>query len=95
MNSAGLRQAGLLGELFSAQQITVVQSSPRLRARQTAWSIANACELPVAVVPADCGRLPKGVRPIDSCKLTLPLFVLLGERQAAVQMASSAAQNGC
>jgi broad specificity phosphatase PhoE len=52
LNSAGIRQAGLLGELLSAQQITVVQSSPRLRARQTARSIANACELPVAVVPA-------------------------------------------
>jgi broad specificity phosphatase PhoE len=59
LNSTGLQQAHLLAERFERERISCVQSSPRLRARQTAQSIATKLELPVEIVP-DVDELDTG-----------------------------------
>jgi broad specificity phosphatase PhoE len=52
LSSTGLVQAEELRRRFNAIDIAAVQTSPRLRARQTAHAIADGQELPVEVVPA-------------------------------------------
>lgn len=52
LSSAGRKQARRLGEWFAREKITHLQSSPLLRARQTAEAISKALMLPVEIVPA-------------------------------------------
>jgi len=59
LDDVGLRQARALAERFSRENISVVQSSPRQRAIQTAAPIAERRNMPVTIQPAideiDCG----------------------------------------
>jgi probable phosphoglycerate mutase len=52
LSPAGFRQALQLAERLAGERIARVQSSPRLRARQTARPLANALELPMEIASA-------------------------------------------
>jgi broad specificity phosphatase PhoE len=60
LSQRGLAQAEQLAGHLAANRVTSVQSSPQLRARQTAQPIAAALRLPFLIVPAadelDCGN---------------------------------------
>jgi broad specificity phosphatase PhoE len=52
LSDMGRRQAEGLASRWRSGGIHLVQSSPRLRARQTAQPIARACGLPIEITPA-------------------------------------------
>ncbi len=60
LSMRGFQQARLLARHFARQQITCVQSSPQLRARQTAQVIADATRVPVESA-ADVDEVDLGV----------------------------------
>lgn len=59
LDDVGFRQARALAERFSRENISVIQSSPRRRASETASPIATGLNLPVNIESAldeiDCG----------------------------------------
>ena len=59
LSSEGSRQASRLGTYFAGKQIADIQSSPQLRARQTANAIATAIGIPCRIV-ADIDEIDAG-----------------------------------
>lgn len=51
LSAAGLRQAEALARRLKQRRIALVQSSPQLRARQTATPLAEELSLPIEIAP--------------------------------------------